>query len=88
MREVLLGWDPKRTEVLKQARKEAMRAALEQRLSSTAEREALARELIRDELVELTKVRCRARWMGLACDARSLGCDTHVFRSPRVRPCS
>ena len=32
-----------------------MRAELEKRLETTAEREAAARELIRDELVELTK---------------------------------
>jgi len=38
---------------LKEKRKAFMRAELEKRLTTTAERDALARELIRDELVEL-----------------------------------
>ena len=57
MRELLSSWEPKETERLKQARKAKMRAELEKRLTTTAEREALARELIRDDLVELAKVR-------------------------------
>ena len=54
-RQVLMGWDPKKTEELKERRKRKMRAELEKRLKTTAEREALARELIRDELVEFVQ---------------------------------
>jgi hypothetical protein len=49
---------------LKLKRKVFMRAELEKRLTTSAEREAVARELIRDELVALAaKVTQKRRWL-------------------------
>lgn len=52
IRAVLDSWDPEVTARLREERKKQMRARAEERLSTAAERDHLARSIIRDELIE------------------------------------
>mmetsp|Transcript_11959 Transcript_11959/g.16446 ORF Transcript_11959/g.16446 Transcript_11959/m.16446 type:complete len:305 (-) Transcript_11959:75-989(-) len=52
VRQLLSEWDIRRTEQLMQQRRQVMLASLEARIKTSAERELLARNLIRKELVE------------------------------------
>ena len=52
IRAVLDAWDPEVTTRLCEERKRQMRARAEERLTTAAERDHLARSIIRDELIE------------------------------------
>lgn len=52
VRAVLDGWDPEVTARLCEERTKQMRARIEKRLTTAAERDHLARSIIRDELIE------------------------------------
>lgn len=52
VRAVLDAWDPEVTTRLCEERKQKMRARAEERLTTAAERDRLARSIIRDELID------------------------------------
>lgn len=54
IRAVLDSWNPEVTTRLREARKKEMRAKAEERLTTAAEIDPLARTIIRDELIEKT----------------------------------
>ena len=58
IRDLIAGQDLEETLRLIEARKVEMRKALESRLSNAAEREQLARQLIREELVAMARCVC------------------------------
>ncbi|CAM9094400.1 unnamed protein product [Ectocarpus sp. 4 AP-2014] len=76
-REILDAWDPEVTTRLCEERKKQMRARAEKRLTTAAERDHLARTIIRDELIDKAVAGdvpgLKEQLIGLADDAEMTG---------------